>query len=60
MVKVALTGAGSGAFALNVITDILALHGLDDGAFALVDLDTQRLELSQAVAEQIIQDAGKC
>ncbi len=59
MVKVALIGAGSGTFALNVITDILAIDGLDDGTFALVDLDTQRLELSQAVAEQVIQAAGK-
>jgi alpha-galactosidase len=59
MVKVALIGAGSGTFALNVITDILAIDGLDGGTFALVDLDTQRLELSQAVAEQVIQAAGK-
>ncbi len=59
MIKVALIGAGSGTFALNVITDILAIDGLDDGTFALVDLDTRRLELSQAVAEQVIQAAGK-
>lgn len=59
MVKVALIGAGSGTFAQNVVTDILAIEGLDDGTFALVDLDTQRLELSQAVAEQVIQTAGR-
>lgn len=59
MVKVALIGAGSGTFAQNVITDILAIDGLDGGIFALVDLDTQRLELSHAVAEQVIQAAEK-
>ncbi|HLI08636.1 MAG TPA: alpha-galactosidase [Ktedonobacteraceae bacterium] len=59
MVKVALIGAGSGTFAQNVITDILAIDGLDSGTFALVDLDTRRLELSQAVAVQVIRDAGK-
>ena len=59
MIKVALVGAGSAQFAPMVITDILAIDGLDEGIFALVDLDGERLELSHAVAEQLIQDTGK-
>ena len=49
MVKVALIGAGSAVFARGMITDILAIDGLDSGTFALVDLDTERLELAQCV-----------
>ena len=47
--KVALIGAGSAVFAQRMITDILAIDGLDSGTFALVDLDTERLELAQCV-----------
>jgi alpha-galactosidase len=59
MVKVALIGAGSAVFAQRMITDILAIDGLDPGTFALVDLDTERLELAHAVAEQTIESVGK-
>ena len=57
--KVALVGAGSAVFAQRMITDILAIDGLDTGTFALVDLDTERLELAHEVAEQTITSAGK-
>ena len=57
--KVALIGAGSAVFAQTVMTDILAIDGLDAGTFALVDLDTERLELAHEVAEQTVKDAGK-
>ena len=59
MPKVALIGAGSAVFAHRVITDILAIDGLDAGTFALVDLDSERLELIHEVAEQTIRSAGK-
>src|SRR5579884_1859485 len=59
MVKVALIGAGSATFAQEVITDILAIEGLDEGTFALVDLDSQRLELTHEVAEVLIKLTGK-
>jgi len=59
MVKVALIGAGSAVFAQRMITDILAIDGLDTGTFALVDLDIERLELAREVAEQTIQSVGK-
>jgi alpha-galactosidase len=58
-VKVALIGAGSAVFAQRMITDILAIDGLDSGSFALVDLDTERLELAHEVAEQTIRSVGK-
>jgi alpha-galactosidase len=59
VIKIALIGAGSAQFAQMVMTDILAIEGLDEGMFALVDLDSERLELSHAVAEQLIKDTGK-
>jgi alpha-galactosidase len=59
MIKVALIGAGSAVFAQRMFTDILAIDGLDSGTFALVDLDTERLELAHEVAEQTITTAGK-
>jgi alpha-galactosidase len=59
MVKVALIGAGSGVFAQAVITDILAIDELDGGTFALIDLDTERLDLARQVAEQVIATARK-
>ena len=59
MVKVALIGAGSAVFAQTVITDILAIEDLEGGTFALIDVDSKRLELTHAVAEQTIRAAGK-
>ena len=41
-------------FARQVITDILSIDNLDSGTFALVDLDAQRLELAQQIAEKIV------
>ncbi len=57
--KVALIGAGSATFAHRLVTDILAIDGLEGGTFALVDPDRERLELTHEVAEQTIQSAGK-
>jgi alpha-galactosidase len=59
MLKVALIGAGSAVFAQRMITDILSIDGLDTGRFALVDLDTEQLELAHEVAEQTIESVGK-
>src|SRR5258708_9777476 len=59
MVKIALIGAGSGVFAQRMITDIVAIPGLEGGSFALVDIDSKRLELAHQVAELTIKAAGK-
>src|SRR5919202_50289 len=59
MPKVTLIGAGSTVFARQVMTDILAVDGLDDGEFALVDIDHERLELALGIAEKLVTLSGK-
>jgi alpha-galactosidase len=59
MPKVAIIGAGSAVFAQRMVVDILAIEGLPGGEFALVDIDTERLELAHQLAELTIQRAGK-
>ena len=59
MPKVTMVGAGSAVFARQIITDILAVDGLDTGVFALVDIDAKRLELARAIAERLIDLSGK-
>ena len=59
MPKVTIVGAGSAVFARQVITDILAVEGLDAGVFALVDIDAKRLELARAIAERLVELSGK-
>ena len=48
-IKVAILGAGSAVFARQLMTDLLCTPGLEQGVFALVDIDTERLDLAQAV-----------
>jgi alpha-galactosidase len=59
MPKVTFIGAGSAVFARKVMTDILAIDGLEAGTFALVDIDPERLELARRIAEKIIALTGK-
>ncbi len=59
MPKVTFIGAGSAVFARQLMTDILAVDGLDDGEFALCDLDTDRLDLARDIAERLIALTGK-
>ena len=59
MPKVTLIGAGSAVFARQVITDILAIDGLDQGTFALVDIDPDRLELARAIAQRLVDLTAK-
>jgi alpha-galactosidase len=42
-----------------VITDVLAVDGLDSGEFALVDVDADRLELARRLAEKLVERSGK-
>jgi alpha-galactosidase len=55
MPKVTLVGAGSAVFARQLMTDILAIEGLDDGTFALVDIDATRLDLARRIAERLVE-----
>src|SRR6266851_5042101 len=57
--KVTMIGAGSAVFARTVMTDILAVDGLDTGTFALVDIDPERLELARQIAERLVDLSGK-
>jgi alpha-galactosidase len=57
--KVTYIGAGSAVFARQVMTDILAIDGLDRGTFALVDIDAERLDLARRIAERLVARAGK-
>jgi alpha-galactosidase len=59
MPKVTLVGAGSAVFARQIITDILAVDGLDRGIFALVDIDSTRLDLARRIAERLVEISGK-
>src|SRR5438309_2440410 len=59
MAKVTLVGAGSAVFARQIITDVLAVDGLDSGVFALVDTDPGRLELAKSIAERLVELSGK-
>src|SRR3989442_11368900 len=59
MPKVTLIGAGSAVFARQVMTDILAVDGLDRGVFALVDIDPVRLDLARRIAEKLVELSGR-
>jgi alpha-galactosidase len=59
MPKVTFIGAGSAVFARQLITDILAVDGLDAGTVALVDVDPVRLDLARRIAERLVELSGK-
>lgn len=52
--KITYVGAGSAVFARRVLTDILAIDGLEGGTFALVDIDLERLEVARRIAERLV------
>lgn len=59
MTKITLMGAGSTVFARQLLTDILCIDGLDEGVFALVDIDASRLELAHQLAEKLVERSGR-
>jgi alpha-galactosidase len=59
MPKVTFIGAGSAVFARQLMTDVLAIDGLDEGVFALVDVDPMRLDLAKRIAERLVELKGK-
>lgn len=56
--KISIIGAGS-MFTRHLTVDILSIEGLDDGVFALVDIDPKRLELAHKLVEMVIAKFGK-
>lgn len=59
MPRITIIGAGSAVFARQLITDILLIDGLDEGCFALVDIDATRLELAHQITTRLIAQSGK-
>ena len=57
--RVTFIGAGSAVFARQLMTDILAVEGLEEGTFALVDVDPDRLGLAKRIAERLVELSGK-
>jgi len=55
--KVVFLGAGSGFFH-KLFTDVLSIPGAATGEMALVDVDTERLELAQKLGEKIVSTMG--
>jgi len=58
-IKVAILGAGSTVFARQLMTDLLCAPGLEQGTFALVDIDTRRLELAHRIGEKLVERSGR-
>lgn len=58
MRKVAMIGAGSCVFAKNLIGDILNFPELQDTQFSLMDIDPERLRVSEAMTKKIIRQRG--
>ena len=57
--KISIVGAGSAVFAYEVMRDVLVTPGLEEGTFALVDIDPRRLELAHGIAEKLIEVTGR-
>lgn len=59
MTKVAIIGAGSAVFAYEIMRDVLVTPGLENGVFALVDIEPERVELAHQIAEKLISATGR-
>jgi alpha-galactosidase len=58
-VQVTILGAGSTVFARQLMTDLLCTPGLEQGTFALVDIDAQRLDLARHMGERLVEQSGR-
>jgi len=58
MTKIALIGAGSATFSRRLLADLLSWPELQDAEFALMDVDTGRLDLIEALAKRMVSDKG--
>jgi alpha-galactosidase len=57
-VRIAFIGAGSTVFMKNIVGDALHFPSLADATFALMDIDSKRLEESEVVAKKLISSMG--
>ncbi len=58
MTRIAIIGAGSTVFTTELVTDILLSPGIPAGTFALVDIDSERLDLAHHIVQHLIELAG--
>ncbi len=58
MPKIALIGAGSATFSRRLLGDLLSWPELQGSDFALMDVDTERLGLIEALAKKMVADQG--
>ncbi|GIO11387.1 alpha-galactosidase [Cohnella xylanilytica] len=58
MTRIAIIGSGS-MFTQYLASDILLIPGLEQGTFALVDVDAGRLDLSVKLVRRLIEKSGK-
>jgi alpha-galactosidase len=56
--KIALIGAGSATFSRRLIADLLSWPELQESEFALMDIDTGRLGLIEALAKKMVAEQG--
>jgi alpha-galactosidase len=56
---VAILGAGSAVFAQRLIGDLLSIPGQEQGSLALVDIDSERLELAHQMGEKLVAQSGR-
>ncbi len=58
MAKITLIGAGSTVFAKNLLGDILSFPELQQCEIALMDIDVERLRVSEIVAKKVAKAVG--
>jgi len=58
-IKVAILGAGSTVFARQLMADLLCTPGLEQGTFALVDIDGERLDLARRIGGMLVEKSGR-
>ena len=58
MPKIALIGAGSVVFTRRLLQDVVTTPSLVDADVALMDIDSERLELVGKFAAKLVDDVG--
>ncbi len=58
MVKIAIIGAGSVVFTRRLVGDLLSFPSLAESHIALMDIDSQRLELIAGLSRRMVRDSG--
>jgi alpha-galactosidase len=56
--SVDILGAGSAVFAQRLIADLLSIPAQEQGTSALVDIDSERLEMGHRMGEKLVAQSG--